>query len=947
MGIFDNELILPGTSTEIISDFDLGYDTSLFGTTDAVTIIGTAFNGPVGRPVEVYSPEHANYIFGEAYDYKTRREATLVASVKDAWEKGCKTIYAVRVSGKDIAKDFTLVPETKLKLRVSGLFPSNANKEISMVYDNTPNDSCIKIYKPAKRATIKEKTAGLVDRENSILETKIELFGSYGIDADSRLVDLIRIVNEYPFNNVIRLSIVDEKGNDVTIQSKEAQALSVGALFPGLYLIGRDHSKCEIATDVQYKLVSAGRKPYSTYEDKVYKELVLNTDVSTDYPIFGTLDALNGKFPSKVYMTELFDFLTAPGACDEVFEKDKIDYEEVELSDFDLYQRLGSGFAITAQAELTPDGDKIKRICETPSTDDRKIVPIHDGIYSMIIGLNSKYRVLVSGFADTKITGKLPRKTDFEISKPLSIDLKGMIDARAVVDAKDFTEPKTYKFHFEYVEDMPEAAEIESKLYIDKVAKAINVASEAGKTAIKENSLVAITGESTVLGRVIGGEIVKVNANKNKDMAGKYFFVDGEILESTISDSEIKLIEVQATAIGPSKTYVLVENASTVYIYKVTTTTLAELEAVGSIDEILNGDEDQTLITVEDVAGVENLITVKSNEFDYITIEELIEKLNKDETLSNLYTFTLKNLANKDVIIKEGFLDETTYDSEAKANKEKGFDASLRIPYRTTDNFARQLAQHCTYTSLKTAPTHGIIGCGPLMDINLTSVANKVNELIDLNLNLYAKKDNGRDMLDHNNLPYSIGRNVSIPLGQYPITTLDGYTHISNGAAGYAGMISALPIDQSSTNQPIAINNLMYQLTNDQLNRLTKRGYVTFKPSYTKGIVVTDGVTMETDNSPFKRLSTTRITGKVEELIRAAVEPFIGTQNNLANRNSMQTAIKSALDKIEGVLINKYEFRLVDDVRAERLGIIYIDYKFVHIYEIREVRNRIRVGHEI
>ena len=35
----------------------------------------------------------------------------------------------------------------------------------------------------------------------------------------------------------------------------------------------------------------------------------------------------------------------------------------------------------------------------------------------------------------------------------------------------------------------------------------------------------------------------------------------------------------------------------------------------------------------------------------------------------------------------------------------------MYIPYRTVDNFARQLAQHCTYTELKTGPTHGFIGC--------------------------------------------------------------------------------------------------------------------------------------------------------------------------------------------------------------------------------------------
>ena len=41
-----------------------------------MVIIGTAFNGPVGRAIPVYSPEHAKYIFGDSFDSKTRKEAT-------------------------------------------------------------------------------------------------------------------------------------------------------------------------------------------------------------------------------------------------------------------------------------------------------------------------------------------------------------------------------------------------------------------------------------------------------------------------------------------------------------------------------------------------------------------------------------------------------------------------------------------------------------------------------------------------------------------------------------------------------------------------------------------------------------------------------------------------------------------------------------------------------
>ena len=81
MGVFDQELILPGVITDIISDYSSGYDTSNFGTTDSVTILGTAFNGPVGKPIKIYSPEHANYVFGSTFDFKTTSLSLLDAHI--------------------------------------------------------------------------------------------------------------------------------------------------------------------------------------------------------------------------------------------------------------------------------------------------------------------------------------------------------------------------------------------------------------------------------------------------------------------------------------------------------------------------------------------------------------------------------------------------------------------------------------------------------------------------------------------------------------------------------------------------------------------------------------------------------------------------------------------------------------------------------------------------
>ena len=147
MGVFSNDNNLPGVITEIEADYSFGYDTSLFGTTDSEVIIGTAFDGPVGVITPVYSPEHAAYIFGKSYDSKSKQEANLVAGVQDAWDRGCRTIYAVRIGGIELFKDFDFAIDLNMKLRVSAANPSNLGKQVYMLYDNTPGAEALK-YQP-------------------------------------------------------------------------------------------------------------------------------------------------------------------------------------------------------------------------------------------------------------------------------------------------------------------------------------------------------------------------------------------------------------------------------------------------------------------------------------------------------------------------------------------------------------------------------------------------------------------------------------------------------------------------------------------------------------------------------------------------------------------------------------------------------------------------------
>jgi hypothetical protein len=203
------------------------------------------------------------------------------------------------------------------------------------------------------------------------------------------------------------------------------------------------------------------------------------------------------------------------------------------------------------------------------------------------------------------------------------------------------------------------------------------------------------------------------------------------------------------------------------------------------------------------------------------------------------------------------------------------YDTNKYIAYTTNDNFARHLAQHCLYTQLKTYPTHGVIGCSKLTGINLSTIAQRVDEICSFNFDLFAKKENGNYMYDADNEPYPLGRCLSITNLQYVVNPGSEYNYMSNGAAGYAGMVSALPVDRSSTNQPINIPAMTYELSNYQLGRLNNKGIVCAKNS-SNGVVIVDGITQAPKTSAFRRLSTSKTINEADKVLRAAIEPFIG-----------------------------------------------------------------------
>ncbi len=1031
MSIFSNEDYLPGVVTEIESVYANDYDTSLFGTTDSVVVIGTAFDGPTGEIVPIYSTTHAAYLYGKSYDAITRKETDLVAGIKDVWDQGCRTIYGFRINGKEMYKDFKFAIDTDYKLRIRSRYPSNLGKQVYLKFDNTRGAETITIYKPAVRSTIREKMNGLVESDIAVMVNELRLGTDYAFTRDSKLVDIIDIVNNHVYNNVLEMAIIDGDGNDVT-NSPEAYDITLGCMFPGVYFMGRSESACTKRTNVATNIIMSDTdtKPFTNFGGNYYQDLTFNSDVASEYPIYykpsDVAKMREVLLTAGVTMKEPDDYLTTAGVSERAFLDDEIDYEEVSMTPFEIYQRLGEGYAITAIAERRVDGsgnEILPKIKEAPLDDPLRIQPIGDGGYSTLQDAKIKYRVLGSGIcADQEIGGKVPKASAFKTTVVNSTDLmNGLISVTPKVGEDEATAAKSYTFSMANYDIQANPIALTSEnLYTDNIAEDVGFSDSVetilamnnatpGKPIVVSTTTTTTTteGEDENAHEVTTSETSyklyvanakgKFTDNVDKNYAGshigagnvveyggKLYAANNKLFKASVSGANVVLTEVDPAEDLDSKTYVLVNSIGKLFVEEVGSG--AALTPLCEFDEAMNISKDEDaeiglLVFVQSNEVGDNTVQIKGVDFASLNLTDFVERLN-ESVLGRIFEFKLTPAG---IILKDEYVADTVdpsdpthvvagADTQAKtsainsgntsaqsmladgatvtleADRTRGYDYTKHIPYYTTDNFMRQLAQHCTYTELKTGPARGVIGFKRVTDLSKPNLAKKVAELKARNWDLYAKTYYGRNMLDNNNLPYPIGRNVSAVFTQNRVTTPSDYVQVCNGATAYAGMVSALPLEQSSTAQPIDIVP-MFELTHSQLATLTAAGIVSVRSSFTRGFVITDGITMAPSDDLLKRLFNTRVMGYVEDLLRAACEPFIGKANSSANRNSLNTAVDSALSRItenrnanDGTaLLLSYDFNLVDDATAEQYTYIDIYYNIRPMNEIRNIYNHIRV----
>jgi hypothetical protein len=226
---------------------------------------------------------------------------------------------------------------------------------------------------------------------------------------------------------------------------------------------------------------------------------------------------------------------------------------------------------------------------------------------------------------------------------------------------------------------------------------------------------------------------------------------------------------------------------------------------------------------------------------------------------------------------------------------------------------------------------------------------------VSANYDLWAKEEDGSTAVDN------LGNNVdggallsivamaarvrhpdverlAVKLGEAGKTDLN-----TNGAAAYAGLITTLDPEVSTTNQTMNQVSASRPMAAGYAEELVEFRYVTALDR-TKGYVVAAGLTAAYNASQYTRsdyvnLTTVRITNAAIDLVRIAAEDFIGGPINAMTMAALSAAINGGLNRLKASgALQEADFSLITTPDMQVLGEAQVDLTLVPAFELRRLR---------
>jgi len=228
-----------------------------------------------------------------------------------------------------------------------------------------------------------------------------------------------------------------------------------------------------------------------------------------------------------------------------------------------------------------------------------------------------------------------------------------------------------------------------------------------------------------------------------------------------------------------------------------------------------------------------------------------------------------------------------------------------------------------------------------------------------------AKTSDGLNAVDSRNGKVDAGQYISVfstPLRAIGTQTagaslavgaaVSNTSRNTSGAASYAGLITSLAPQSSTTNKQVGGVVQLKLLSASQANDLVGMRHVTMY-SRSTGLTVASGVTGAHNvskyvRSDYVRLSTVRIVHATVDLIRAVANKYIGEPNNAPQMNSLDAEIDQLLISMKGSgALNAYSFSISSTPDQRVLGELDINLTLVPAFEITTINLVVSLSKEI
>lgn len=227
---------------------------------------------------------------------------------------------------------------------------------------------------------------------------------------------------------------------------------------------------------------------------------------------------------------------------------------------------------------------------------------------------------------------------------------------------------------------------------------------------------------------------------------------------------------------------------------------------------------------------------------------------------------------------------------------EFGFHADNSSTYSV--NWAYKVGLQVKSIAENTNPCVAVMGIKPYAPQNVSAGVTAAEKMTPGQISTHLALSNLPDR-DGNDAWKEVGPYLVIiaaevkPVNYASGTTSFGY---SNGACSLAATMSRLASYSSIINKPLYnVESVRYTPSRTQQTNLSDSGVNSVVINFNKVAVFGEGLTFAQSTSDYTRLSTRRIINDATNLVRQVCQKFIGEPSNIQVRNSMETAITSAM----------------------------------------------------